>query len=658
MWKMFLLLVPGVLLGQITAEEELWLEQWVETGEEILPAQMDQSDLPISSILLNSISKEQLQALSLLSEEQIRSFLDYRENFGPFLVEEELRAVPLFDPITIQKLQSYLVADAPSKLTPSFWNSSSMRSRRQTSLRIGRTFPKKLGFINPSAYQGNPYEITGKFTLDQPGKFKLGIAIDKDAGEAFPFHFNKHLAIERPIPSIDLVVLGDYQFQMGQGLIGGQSFGSGLSFTPSLLVKGRPDIRPKRGSTEGNYQSGVGVKWTRKKAMGMAFISYRNRNGNLRTDSLERSYVTSINLAGLSRTPNEIEDQNTVKHLLGGFNWTFNLNNGFIGINSTYHRFTRPILPVIRPYNQYVFTGNQLLNFSLNFQFQLKGHLWFAESAIDHQFKQAHLLGWVLSPAKNIDFVLSFRNYTRAYQSFETRTFGRFGKAQNENGIFFLLKAHPFPNWEISFYNDIRKYPWMRYNVHAPSIGNSIRMRIQYAQKKTMQLYVDFRTEKNTINQSSDTKFKSLGFQQKSNFRIQMVLYPSPSLEWRIRLENSYLKEGQSLQKGQLIAQDFILKPKQQPLDFKLRVTLFDIPNYGLRIYQYEHQMAGFFGMPAFYGRGISWYFIPRWKTARGLLEARISRVFQPDVQNIGSQWDAIAGKRKMDLGLQFTFHW
>lgn len=658
MWRTIIFMIPGVLLGQITAEEEVWLEQWVEADEELLPQQMDRADLPLSSILLNSITKEQLQALSILSEEQIQSFLDYRAEFGPFLVVEELRAVPLFDPITIQKMQSNLVLDTPSKISPSLWNSSSMGVRRQTSIRIGRTFPKKLGYLSPAIYQGGPYNITGKFTLDRPGQFKLGMAIDKDAGETLPFHINKHLAINQPLQSIDLLVLGDYQFQMGQGLIGGQTFGSGLSFTPSLLVKGRPDIRPKRGSTEGNYQSGLGVKWSKKKTMGVAFISYRNRNGNLQNDSLLGTYVTSIDQAGLSRTPNEVEDQNTLKHLMGGLNWTFNFNNGFIGVNSIYHRFSQPIRPVIRPYNQYIFTGHQLLNFSLNLQIHIKGHLWFAETAMDHHFNQALLLGWLLSPSKNLDFVLSFRNYTPEYQSIETRTFGRFGKAQNENGIFFLMKFQPLPRWEISFYNDIRKFPWLRYNVHAPSIGNSIRLRIQYTQKNALQIYTDFRTEKSTINQPSNSKFKSLNFQQKSNFRIQMNLYPSSSFEWRIRLENSYWSESPSNLSGHLISQDFILKPAQIPFDFKLRLTLFDIPDYTLRIYQYEHQLSGFFGMPAFYGRGISWYFIPRWKTSRGLLEARISKMYQPDVQSIGSQWETITGKRRMDFGLQFTLLW
>jgi len=654
----FMMMFPSLLLGQITVEEELWLEQEIENDDGFLPQQMDKADLPFSSILLNSITEEELRSLTLLSEEQIHSFFEYREHFGPFIVVEELRAVPLFDPTTIQQIKSKLLVDRTLNLSPSNWMSSSVEIRRQTSFRIGRTFPKKLGFLQPDGYQGNPYHVTGKFTLDRPGKFKLGVALDKDAGEALPFHFNKHLAIEQPINSIDLLVLGDYQFQMGQGLIGGQSFGSGLSLSPTLLVKGRSAIRPKRGSTEGNYQSGIGIEWSKRKSMGIAFISYRNRNGNLKYDSLIGSYVTSINQSGLSRTINEIEDQRTLKHLLGGFNWTFNLNNGFIGLNSTYHRFFRPILPVIRPYNQFIFTGNELFNLSFNFQLQVKGHLWFAESAIDHYFNQAHLLGWLLSPSRNIDFLLSLRNYSPEYQSIETRTFGRFGKAQNENGIFFLLKAQPFPNWELSFFNDIRKFPWMRYNVHAPSIGNSIRWRIQYSKKNEIQIYADFRMEKSTINRTSNTKFKSLAFPQKSNFRIQMILYPSPNLEWRIRLENSYLKENQSHQKGQLISQDFIWKPKRPSLDFKLRLTLFDIPNYALRIYQYEHQMAGFFGMPAFHGRGISWYLIPRWKTSRGLLEARISRMYQPDVQHIGSQRDATTGKRRMDIGLQFTYVW
>ena len=659
MWRMlFLAIAPSLLLGQNTVEEEMWLEQEVENDDGFLPQQIDKDDLPFSSILLNSITEEELRSLSLLSEEQIHSFFEYREHFGPFIVVEELRAVPLFDPTTIQNIQSRLLVDRAFNWSPSSWKASSMEVRRKTSIRIGRTFPKKMGFLQPDAYQGNPYLITGKFTLDRPGKFKLGMAIDKDAGEGLPFHFNKHLAIEQPINSINLLVLGDYQFQMGQGLIGGQSFGSGLTFSPTLLVKGRSAIRPKRGSTEGNYQSGIGIEWSKRKSMGIAFISYRNRNGNLKNDSLLGSYVTSINQAGLSRTLNEIENQNTLKYLLGGFNWTFNLKKGFIGLNSIYHRFSRPILPVIRPYNQFIFTGNQLFNFSLNFQLQVKGHLWFAESAFDHYFNQAHLLGWLLSPSKNLDLVLSFRNYSPAYQSIETRTFGRFGKAQNENGIFFLLKAHPFPNWELSFFNDIRKFPWMRFNVHAPSIGNSIRWRIQYNKKNSMQIYADFRTEKSTVNHTSNTKFKSLIFPQKSNFRIQMILYPTPHLEWRIRMENSYLREKQTHQKGQLLSQDFILKLERPSLDFKLRLTLFDIPSYALRIYQYEHQLAGFFGMPAFHGRGIGWYFIPRWKTSRGLLEARISRQYKPDVQSIGSQSEATVGKRRMDIGLQFTFVW
>jgi hypothetical protein len=583
---------------------------------------------------LNRIGASELKHLKWLTEEQIENFLQYRKLLGPFSAKEELRAVPGFDEATLIKMMEWIQLGQSSSIKGS--------PERSFFTRWSTTLPLKKGYHYPPKYIGSPYYLSHNFRYKIPGKISFGFGLEKDPGERYIDSYNIHFTVEDVTKVVKTIVAGDFIIQMGQGLITKGGFGGSFSLNPSMIVRSGTTFRPITGLSEGIFQRGLGITMPIRSDWDISlFISHRNRDSN-------RLY-SSIGTSGLHRTLSEVAYKRAVGHSSGGFILKRKLDHGHIHWNFLMHHFNIALNPISRPYSQYRFSGNSLLNSSIDFSYLWKGLRIAGEWAIDGQLGSAFLTTLQFSPDKKFDLGLSYRNYRLAYQSFESDGFGKNSGTTNEQGLFILAVYKPVKQIEVAGFFDQRIYPWLKYNVHAPSIGQSGRLRITFTKRNSLQLYGEY-----YYDFSEQNGTKGLENTVLSRFRLATSFHISPSLEWRSRFESGYA----SISKGNLIFHDLLINPGKFPLNFKLRYAIFDTDGYDMRFYAYEHHLKNTYSMPAYFGNGHRGYLYMAYSRKKISLEAKTAYTFKSGREPFGSGNEAITSNHRWDIFSQIIYRW
>ena len=61
------------------------------------------------------------------------------------------------------------------------------------------------------------------------------------------------------------------------------------------------------------------------------------------------------------------------------------------------------------------------------------------------------------------------RHYDTDFQPVASVGFGEGSSVENESGVYLGVEFRPFKKWKFNAYFDQFKFPWLRYQVDAPS---------------------------------------------------------------------------------------------------------------------------------------------------------------------------------------------
>ncbi len=188
---------------------------------------------------LNTLTDEQLRALYILNQDQINSFLKYREEAGPFISVYELQII--FDSGTFYKIIPFIsVPDPTQSFNKSILNRILTEPNNYLLMRWGRTIEQQKGYSESTSpashYAGTPDNFYSRFRTSRAGDFSLGFTLKKDAGEKITWnpsvkyygfdYLSFHLQTVNK-GKIKNLIIGDYQAQFGQGIALGSFFGIG-----------------------------------------------------------------------------------------------------------------------------------------------------------------------------------------------------------------------------------------------------------------------------------------------------------------------------------------------------------------------------------------------------------------------------------------------
>lgn len=625
---------------------------------------------------LNSTDAEELRSLGLLTEVQITDLLLHRKQFGKLISIYELQSLTYWDMATIQLVLPFVRVDDRFDQLHITFREAIEQGKFEWYTRYQRIPEQKSGYtevpdsvleISNSYYHGNADRYYTRFRYTYRSNISVGVTAEKDPGEEFfrgsqpnGFDFYSGHAFFKGGKYIRSVAAGDYLVQIGQGL----NTWSGYAFSKTADIfsskKTANLLRPYTSVDENRFFRGGAAVLGYGNFSLLSFYSQKQIDGSGILDSLfdDLEFITTIDLSGLHRTNREIAKKNQLSERVFGNYLQYSsprFNAGLAYVNQSYSAaFQKDSVP----YNIYAFQGTQTSALSGDYNWVYKNLNFFGEvSYATHSkaFAQLHGVMMVLDP--RVSFSIIYRNYDKAYSSFYNNGFSEGSNTQNERGLFAGWKIRLFPAWTLNAYGDIFTFPWMKYQVDAPSKGYEWLVQPTYKPNKELEIYGRFRQQVRQKNsRDSDGTITPLVDVIQRNYRLNLSYKVSEAISVKSRLEYITINRPDNTpEDGWLLSQDIVFRPKNAPFDISLRYALFDTDSYDSRIYTYENNALYVFSSPSYYYQGSRAYILIRYSFLRHCdLWIRYGTYLYSDRTSLSAGAEQINGNRKSDITVQF----
>ncbi|WP_159468516.1 helix-hairpin-helix domain-containing protein [Dyadobacter sp. 3J3] len=625
---------------------------------------------------LNSVTTDELTATLILSEIQIKSFFDYRQKLGPFLSLYELQAVPDFDIITIRKLIPFVIV-RPKALP--FKESLQNPSQHFLLLRSGRVLEKQKGFTSidtssrsTTRYQGKPLYGNIRYRYARAGSYSFGFVMENDAGEVLSWQPKKQIfgadftSFHAQIMNrgrLKNLIIGDYQMQAGQGLIlsGGFSLGKG-SEVIRTTYRSTLGLRPFTSVLESGFFRGAAATYSVRKELDITlFYSYTRRDGSVENNAVVQDELTvsSLQISGYHRTKTERENHGAIGEQNVGFHALYKLlsQRGQIGIAVLNTFYSATLHKKDELYNKFEFQGNQNTIVGIHGDYRWQNLHFFGEGARSKSGGLGGIGGLIAGLGRTIDFTLLIRHYDRNFHSLYGGSISEATRPINETGAYWGLRYSPNRRWQFSGFYDRFHFPWLKYQINAPSDGQDYFLHALWKPNKKLNMYAVFH-EKHKAHNEPDSRFpipQVLETTRRTamiNFEYEMPL----KFSVRTRLQGGdFWYEGKSKSSGFTIVQDVTYRISK--LELSGRIAFFKTDNYDSRQYVYEKDMLYAFSLPAYYDQGTRHYLMLRYPlTQKMKLWLRWSRTHYSKLDEISSGLNEIQGKKRSELKAQVMY--
>lgn len=617
---------------------------------------------------LNKATREDLQALYLLSDVQIQHLLDHRQRYGPVLSLYELQTIPGYDTATIRQIMPFVTLHPTVTHTP-LWQRILHEKNNYLLIRYERTLEKKRGHTKKDAtdqqFTGTPEKMLMRFRSSRAGDFSLGLLMEKDAGEPLPLSpqartvdftsFHVHLMNKGRIKDL---LIGDFQLQAGQGLVMGSLFGLGKGGqTTAGVRRSTLGVRPATAANENTYLRGLATTLQIQPHITLTpFYAYAKRDATLSHDTTGQTFIRALQTSGLHRTPTERAHRKTVAEQQYGTLLHVSLTHLSTGMVWHTTRYSLPFAHTATPYNQLAFTGPTNHNVSFYANYQLAQVSFFGEIAKSMHAGTAAVGGLLTPLTPRLDVALIYRHYARHYYSFYSSGFGETSGTQNETGVYWGWKYQWHKKLYLTGYIDLFRFPWLRYRSYAPGHGYAWRLQLTYEPSHQTKCYLQIQEKEKPRNLGNDTTTYTVLPGTKRHYRLHLQFNAHQYLQLKTRIQHSTYTYAGLQTHGWTFVQD--VQYRVGKLTLSARHALFDTDDYENRQYVYEQDVRFAFSFPAYNGQGIRNYILARYKFNRHISGAcKLARTRYANKDHIGTGADTINGHTRHDIKLQCLIH-
>lgn len=662
----FLVLIPWeVLIGQQT-EDRLWQLETRIGEEENLEGIESLTELyqqyEFQPLNLNIATEQELHELNILNDFQIAMLLKYRGR-SPILSVYELLYVPGFREEEIEKLVPLVecrkkpeVLPEPKKLLN--------RMRHQLLIRYQRILETGKGYQirdsssaaqeNLTGYTGSPDKIYARYIMQSGKKLRASLVVEKDAGEnlwsSTGFDFQSAcLAYTHEAKLIRKLYVGDYNLEVGQGLLMWTSFSMGKAAGISGLSRAAAHFKENRSASENRHLRGLALTLGHENVSLSLFCSHRKLDASPADTSFYENAFTSLLSSGLHRTNSEISSKGLVKESLMGSMLRYDDNRLHLGINLLYQHYDKSMVNGEDLYKCFFFTGQENLGLSLDYRY-LAGRLQlFGETSRANQ-AFASLNGMLIFMKSGLSLGILHRYYSPSYYAAIGNAFKENSKVNNEKGFYLAAELRAGKaNW--FFYADLFSFPWLRYGVDAPSQGAEAGFRHD-RKVGPVQLFLSWRwkSKATTGNCSEPVCQLKNEIRQTATLRSSWTLNEQLSFQWRLAL-TGFTSQSAPSSTGLFLSQDFRYQSSNEVFRIRFRLARFLTEQYDTRIYAYESDLLYAGGVQLHYGRGWRFSMVGDIHLAKGVkIGVKVAQSFYPGEEEIGSGLDVISGSHKTEV--------
>ncbi|MFC6998564.1 ComEA family DNA-binding protein [Rufibacter roseus] len=626
---------------------------------------------------LNRATREELRGLWLLSEAQISALLQHISENGRLLSLYELQSIPYFDLLTIRRLIPFVTVQALGQQGVMSWRDRLKRADNHSLLlRYDRTLQERRGYTPPEGrsttrYLGSPDKYLLRYRLSHPRDFSFGVTAEKDAGEQFGWNSEQRLygfdfysahAQLYDRGQFKTIAVGDYQLQIGQGLLlsSGFSVGKGGE-TITTVRRSQLGIRPHTSTLETNFFRGAAAthRWQRLETT--VFYSNRRVDASVSGALPEDTTVLllgGLQTSGLHRTPTEFANRQRAREQVIGTDVTYRnpRQTLSVGLTALHTSFDMALEKRPELYNLYSFSGRSLAGVGLHYSYLWQNINFFGETAQSGNGGVGTVNGVLASLSERVEVALLYRHYAKDFQTFYGGAFGEGSRNQNESGLYTGLKLKISSRWQLTAYYDRFRFRWLRYRVDAPSDGEDYLLRLQFMPNRNTLLYGQYQHERKARNETvSGEAFRLVNDYFSHRFLLLLDLNPESRLRFRSRVQMSRFRQTGPARTGYFMAQDVSWARNYTRLS--ARYALFDTDDYDTRQYAAEQDVLYAFSIPVFFGRGTHVYLLAQQRLTRHLdFWAKISYTRYRGQDTVSSGLEEIQGPERTDVRVQVRY--
>lgn len=714
-WVMVLL--AGTVAAQVDGVPRDLIEQRIEEAAERLG---DDSDVDLNNLFealtdryldpidLNHTDAQELSTLFLLDDVQIVSLLQHIRRNGKLLSVYELQTIPGWDARTIQLIRPFVTvrenpmattADLKQLLTKgthevivrSIVNVEERRGFMDRRNPFGKEYEDPDGDVLPDLgapgvvdslrannrlYLGSPYKFYTRYRYRYRHNLSFGFTTEKDEGEEFfrgtqpGFDFvSAHLFL-RDMGRVKALAIGDYQAQFGQGLTfwNGLAFAAKSSFTMNVK-RNAVGLAPYTSVNENLFMRGAAATVSvTKRVEATAFWSRKQIDANVGTlqpgedtlgTNIPESTFTSFQEDGFHRTYTELNKKDAVLEHVLGTHLRYRGKGFSVGGTVAHVRFDRRLDRNLQTYNQFEFNGRENTTAGLDWNLLYRNLNWFGEAATSANGGLAMNTGLLVALDRRVSLSMLFRDYGRDFHGLYSVAFAEGTNPWNERGVYTGVEIRPNRQWSMNAYFDRFRFPWLRYQVNAPSEGSDWLAQVNWRPSKKVELYARMRRQDRARNSAIDVDgIRPVVRVEQTNYRFNASYAVSSSVSLRTRFEVVDFQRGEAPREhGFLMYQDIVHRPLSSPVELTLRFALFETDSYDSRLYAFEQDLIGVYSIPPYSGRGMRWYGMVRVSAFRSMdLWLRYGAWIYQDRNSIGSSLQEIPGNVRSDIKAQLRW--
>jgi hypothetical protein len=644
-------------------------------------------DLLDNPLNLNNANADDLGRLQLLSATQINNLLSHISRFGPLLSEYELQVIDGFDIQTIALIYPFIQIKERSEFAKTSFLKMLSEGDNEVMARYRRILQEQEGYTPISAeeleekpnsrYLGNRDQLYMRYRYKFKQNISYGFVAEKDPGEEFftgsqkpnldPNNFKSgfdflsgHFYLSN-MGKLKKLAIGDFQAQFGQGL----TFWSGLAFSNKSaysmnLKRSARGIVPYTSVNENLFLRGAAATLAFGKIEISPFASYKGLDANIisEPDSLNENQavaVSSFQQSGFHRTPAEMEDRKAIKELITGANIAYVSRTFNVGLTAARTQLEGNLQRDLPLYNQFDLNNNINSNLGIDYNFIWRNFNFFGEAAISQSGGTALLNGALIAIDPKLSMSILHRRYERDYQNLYSTAIGESTENANESGLYMGIELKPLRNFRINAFFDQFWFPWLRYQVDAPSNGFDYLLQATYKPSKKIEVYARWRNRKRPKNTIEDAPISYVESTNQHNLRFNLNYQVSPSVQLRSRVEYiSYQRDQLAREQGFMIYQDVVYKALNFPVSFSLRYAMFETDSYNARMYAYESEVLYYYAIPPYYGTGSRAYALVHYKVNRQVeFWLRYGIWVYTDRNEVGSGLETSQGPTRSDFKAQ-----
>ncbi len=548
---------------------------------------------------INTANIVSLQKIPGLDFNYALFILKYREKYGYYYSPNEL--------YSIKEIPKYII----KSILP-FITTSDPKNKGRTAVVLTGSPSIKAYFKTRSSY--DPHEINDTLFKNYPGsKLKLynkfsfiynstefGFITQKDPGEkSYIDYWSSHLTMRNTGP-FEIIILGDYRFESGLGLVLGEPFGFSKTLDVIYPVKKKERlIKPNNSSTENGFYRGAAASLIFNNVKLSGFYSNRFRDASI--DSVTQ-YISGILNSGYHRTNSEINKIDNVHEIKWGIRAEY-LYNSLFSVAILYCRsiFNREISNNI----PYTYRGNKFEDLSLSYDLHTTSSIYLTgEFAYDFN-SIASLNSMQISFNKDFLFFSSIRIYPGKFISLSGQSFAeQSGKVQNEIGFYNGFKLQTGYGLLSLFYDQF-KFPFGSYRFPTSNSGEEFMLGYMNSFSDNINIKINYKYE-NKDYVTTDLDHKYIGRRIRNDLRFNLRWTLSEEINVKSVIEyNSIQMRGDKLTEQGVLLTNSISIGFLNYFKSALSISFFQTGSFYSSVYEYDEFIRGLVMGRVLYGEGL-----------------------------------------------------